>query len=217
MKKTLLFLLLLHAVIFTYAAPSISISTSECDKIDARLSEVSGYQRNFCYILEILTAPDIWSERKKNQTTEPITNFSNLLPGLYRVRCVAASEGTSEDSNFFTEPKDLAISNIIEIKDCGKHIPIGSKVQKINSSLLDVHIFPNPANTEVQIQLNRNVVNQAYTINLYSLTGQLIITTDIENNWKSIDVSDLSNGIYFISVLDDKNVLFKDRLVINRK
>ncbi|MBL0343182.1 MAG: T9SS type A sorting domain-containing protein [Bacteroidetes bacterium] len=63
-------------------------------------------------------------------------------------------------------------------------------------------IFPNPVNKELTIQFN-NEQSQKVTIQLYNIYGQKVRdlysgTIESEHAIKKFDVSDLSQGVYFI-------------------
>ncbi len=65
-----------------------------------------------------------------------------------------------------------------------------------------IEIYPNPTNHKIYI----NGLNTSETIQIYSITGQKLLKTLINNNSYSLDVSKLSNGIYFIKI---KNQVLK--------
>jgi len=84
-------------------------------------------------------------------------------------------------------------------------IAVGIDESSIESK---VTFFPNPATTQVQIQTN----NTIKTVKIYNLNGQLLLS---ENNTKTIDVSSLPKGLYFIEIVDNQQQIFKDKLVID--
>jgi hypothetical protein len=60
-----------------------------------------------------------------------------------------------------------------------------------------VSIFPNPANSEINIEgLNKNESN---TIQIFDVQGKLVITKTI-NEKGTIDLSELNKGIYVIKI-----------------
>ena len=65
-------------------------------------------------------------------------------------------------------------------------------------SLNLVHIFPNPTTDYLHIQSEQEI----NTIEIYSLQGQKMASYKKQN---TIDVSNLSNGIYFFKLTDDLN------------
>lgn len=64
----------------------------------------------------------------------------------------------------------------------------------------ETSIFPNPANNLVNVKLL--YPNQNYTIEIYSVYGQLLLQTSTKT---VIDISDFTNGIYLFKVKQDNN------------
>jgi len=61
----------------------------------------------------------------------------------------------------------------------------------ISEELADIIIYPNPVK-------DRLVIEGEYTsANIYDVFGKAVLTTDYQN---TIDVTDLSNGVYFINI-----------------
>ncbi len=70
----------------------------------------------------------------------------------------------------------------------------GTSINETNSKTKEISIFPNPANTEINIVLPSNDNAQ---IEISNAMGQVIIK---DQNKNTIDISNLTNGLYFISV-----------------
>ena len=70
----------------------------------------------------------------------------------------------------------------------------GTSINETNSKTKAISIFPNPANTEINIVLPANENAQ---IEISNAMGQVIIK---DQNKNIIDISNLTNGLYFISV-----------------
>ncbi len=74
-----------------------------------------------------------------------------------------------------------------------------------------ISIFPNPAANSIHIQNDAGYVIDA--ISIYTILGKLIYQyKDIQN---SIDVSDLSNGMYLIK-LNSNNKIITKKIIINK-
>lgn len=63
----------------------------------------------------------------------------------------------------------------------------------------EVILFPNPTSNFVNIKSSRNI----YSVEIYDLLGNILTTKNNDNN--IIDISDLSNGIYFLKMIDKNN------------
>jgi hypothetical protein len=64
---------------------------------------------------------------------------------------------------------------------------------------LQTYIYPNPATDKVNIYLSKK---SDYKINLYTVTGQSIAKTMVTDDFATLDISTLSNGLYFIQITD---------------
>lgn len=83
----------------------------------------------------------------------------------------------------------------------------------VDGSNNNIDVFPNPANEEVNINLY-NSKNNKITIELYNLEGKLIKQLSNYENTTSINISDLSKGVYIIKIKSlDK--LYSKKLIIN--
>ncbi len=74
-----------------------------------------------------------------------------------------------------------------------------------NIETLDaLHVYPNPTTTELGISFDLTE-NSDVSLRLYDVTGRLITTQNLDNqasgnNFARMNVSDLTNGIYFLQV-----------------
>ncbi len=80
---------------------------------------------------------------------------------------------------------------------CRTNLSIGNSP----SAQMQWSIYPNPANDFIEIQLSKNDM-ASYDIVILDITGKEIISQSISN--APIDISLLSNGMYFIKLLNSK-------------
>jgi Secretion system C-terminal sorting domain len=73
-----------------------------------------------------------------------------------------------------------------------------------DNNLNEIKIYPNPSNSKVFIESQKDIVKK---IKLYSLLGENIQTHS--NNLKSIDVSDLASGIYLLRIFTEQGSTVK--------
>jgi len=73
----------------------------------------------------------------------------------------------------------------------------------------DIDIFPNPAYSNLNLNIPAFADMSNAVIEIYSLEGKLIKSYKAENDNVSIDISALNEGIYLIKLSDDKNVAVK--------
>jgi hypothetical protein len=73
---------------------------------------------------------------------------------------------------------------------------------------LNFSIYPNPANQLIQIN---NPTQKQTTFTITDLVGNIIIKKNINKSTESINIAQLSNGIYLITIDD----VFNQKLVVN--
>jgi len=61
----------------------------------------------------------------------------------------------------------------------------------------EISIFPNPVKTIINLETN---LNEKLTLKLFDVSGKVILNTSSDKKNTSIDVSELSSGIYFLKV-----------------
>jgi len=82
----------------------------------------------------------------------------------------------------------------------------GVKVVNVSPKASEISIYPNPATSVVNVSAPFNV-----NISVLSVEGKLILQ---KTDTKSIDISQLANGMYMINIYDDTNsLLMTERLV----
>jgi len=82
----------------------------------------------------------------------------------------------------------------------------------------EVSLFPNPAKTDLRVQLNLNESTRI-ELSIMDLVGQTLVTKNLTtsvglNNYR-IDLSNLANGIYMVKMKKDNNS-FTSKLIINK-
>jgi hypothetical protein len=78
----------------------------------------------------------------------------------------------------------------------------------------NLNVFPNPASNILQIRLNDSK-NSPYTARLLDISGKLVSSFSFVSEHK-LDVSGISNGIYFVQVMSEKGEsLGVQKIVVN--
>lgn len=73
-----------------------------------------------------------------------------------------------------------------------------------------VHVFPNPAQNTISFQLEKSEIVKNYTI--YNLLGDEIMVNNLVNS-QSIDISSLSNGVYFFTLQNKEGKVYNSKFV----
>lgn len=81
--------------------------------------------------------------------------------------------------------------------------PVGIKESAITDSGLS--LFPNPANAIISVITDKVIISP--TIKITNVLGQVVYLQTVEgiqNTFSNINISNLDNGVYFISISNDK-------------
>lgn len=94
-------------------------------------------------------------------------------------------------------------SGLIKFKDIPCDTVIYMSEDEIHLSQL-INIYPNPAKSELFIEF-QDLIDREYTIEIYSIPGQLQFKQRGIKNNIAIDISRLNKGLYFIRISDTKH------------
>ena len=114
---------------------------------------------------------------------EAVARFDVETPGYYYIafRCLSPKT-THNIAQLYID--DLSIREAVDVEE---------------PQNIDVMVFPNPANADIQIQAN-------YTINkvdVYNLLGQKVLSQHYNTKYATLQVSDLTEGLYIVKVNTD--------------
>jgi hypothetical protein len=143
----------------------------------------------------ILTANAINAEYQWldcNNNFEPIQGATNQ------------SFSPTHNGSFAVEVYYLGCS---EMSDC---IPINGLSVSTNTKGKVIEFYPNPSKGSVTID-----VYEPVQLNIYSISGHLLLTNSLVNGKHEISLSHLPDGVYIIKV-DNGKVITSSRLVIAR-
>lgn len=79
----------------------------------------------------------------------------------------------------------------------------------------NIHLYPNPANSFVNIEIPNSILNQNTKLNFYDSNGKQILSKQIQNQISEFDINDWNSGIYYIEIFTDTQKYFK-KLVIKK-
>jgi len=81
---------------------------------------------------------------------------------------------------------------------------------------LPIKIYPNPANNSLMVSINSEFEEQKFLLFIYDMTGQVVSQSQISGAKSQIDISALSSAVYFVEIKAEEEVLFKERLVVQK-
>lgn len=117
------------------------------------------------------------------------------------------SNGTADTAQLrpWLDPADLGVQSITGWVNIDEHSIVDN---------LDIKIYPNPANEYFFINFT-NLESKTYLISIYDIVGKLIKETDshYQASELKINIANIPNGIYFISVQNDSKSIVKKLIV----
>lgn len=95
-----------------------------------------------------------------------------------------------------------------------KNQPVISPVEVNENEKLNAEIYPNPAQNEVIISLPHYISGNC-SLTMYNAIGEVVLTQNLNQMQNRIDVKNLANGVYTISLTQQDYRLIK-KLVVNK-
>ncbi len=86
-------------------------------------------------------------------------------------------------------------------------LPLRTSNEMDETATVALILAPNPASTNIQVTLDAEDAN--YELQIYSITGQLMKQLSFSGTTTNVDINDLPNGVYQLSVTSNENHLNK--------
>lgn len=103
------------------------------------------------------------------------------------------SKITFTDSTMVVNMKN-GTNNSIPINTI-RSFAVGVSTDLIDAKAYGISIYPNPATNIIQLF---NIDSQATPLSIYSITGQLLIRTQVSASDNAVNISGLKSGIYIV-------------------
>jgi len=72
-------------------------------------------------------------------------------------------------------------------------------------------VYPNPANDVIAISHSSTKISN---IKIFDITGKQVKSLNLQDGKQTIDISDLQQGLYLISLFDKKNIVSQQKLIV---
>jgi len=129
-----------------------------------------------------------------------VLKTENGVTGFYKV--AAGSEPMINPFRAYLSEENTYAANILPLS----FSVLSAKETELNQS----KIYPNPAKTEIFIELK----SSNSTASIYDSKGSLIRSgLKMTSGKNRIDISELTSGVYFIEISDENNQVFKNKFI----
>jgi len=107
----------------------------------------------------------------------------------------------SEDTSWGRFPDGMPVWKEMNAPTPGKsNIVLSSNLIEANQT--DIHLFPNPSTSYVNVIL-RSGEYQSHRLRIYGLSGTILKTVEFYGTKLTIDISDLSPGVYILGIEEE--------------
>ncbi len=175
--------------------------------------------------LEILNASHPYSVKFLADRTIELSFDNILLPdsnineelshGYFQYRILTNNNIAVDDSIF--NKADIYFDFNLPVETNTTMTPVKLNVVGMNKSgkLSDFVLYPNPTNSKQATCLWKTSAIESGDMNIYDISGKLIKTQSVHSNTKNtVDLSGLSNGIYFYSVHTGEGKVINGKVIL---
>lgn len=96
---------------------------------------------------------------------------------------------------------------MITSTNAAENCPVSVKEE----TMVSYNLYPNPNTGEFTIAFN-HVQNNA-TVEVMDALGKLVLSQNVNGMETTVNTTTLQNGIYFVTVRDEKNILVRTKVI----
>jgi hypothetical protein len=154
-------------------------------------------------------AKNIYWEVNGTVTMNDFSEFAGIL--VSNNGTINLKKGVSINGKVFTTNGDFTTDSVqvTMATNCG-HLGLSEQIKEDV-----VQIYPNPFTNEIHIQLATST-NEVHELKIYTILGEEIIRSVLENSTTTIVTTDLPTGVYFYQVTNNNQVVQSGKLVSRR-
>ena len=89
-------------------------------------------------------------------------------------------------------------------------------INDVANNSIEMKYYPNPASSNVTIDIKNAAEGVNYEAFFYDLNGQLLKSESLRNTSNNVSVSDFNNGIYIVRIMNNNEVVGTTKLVISK-
>jgi hypothetical protein len=81
-----------------------------------------------------------------------------------------------------------------------------------NETELSVIVYPNPTENQLNISFSASLTESA-EMQIFDITGRCVKSLKLTNSFSTVNIDNLTNGIYFYRILYKENIISRDKIV----
>ncbi len=163
-----------------------------------RITKASGSFWNAYYSFDGLN----WTFITKQKVTLP----TNVIAGLMVTSGSAVILNTATFNNLLVSYNGGTISRSTGLAEYTFKETENNKAEKFA-------LYPNPSKGILEVRLPVSAANQ--TISVFDVNGKQVLTTNIGSSYKQLNLSHLSNGVYYIRYKEGREVKY-EKFILNK-
>ncbi len=162
-------------------------------------------------------------------STPVVINANSYVWTVPATWSIASGQGTTSiTANFPANVNNATFLGTVKVhtvNTCGNSADKAVTVSYCKSAITmdgaaeeqDVNLYPNPISNEFTLSINNGqwtIENGQLLLEIYNVLGEKVKQLKMDNEQLTINISDLSNGIYFVRLIDgDNNVVYNQRVI----
>lgn len=182
------------------------------DVLDTQIDEssIQMVSSSHNYVMTRMNNEVIWDFRNINLVPKAVNEAESMGYVMFRVKLnpgIEVGDVVPNTANIFFDFNPPITTNTFNTEFVA---PLGNPTFDSGN----FEMYPNPADSMVQISME-STTDRIKSIAIYDVMGKQIrnINNDLSNE-EAVDVSELSNGIYFVEISTDSNVKTTKKLVV---
>lgn len=92
---------------------------------------------------------------------------------------------------------------------------IVTSVDPVSKNNVSISLYPNPFNSEANLEITGLTGKSIVELKLFDHLGKQVLSQQLENGIQKLNRNGLSSGMYFLEIIEQGNVLGKQKVVIN--
>ncbi|MEL6866009.1 MAG: T9SS type A sorting domain-containing protein [Bacteroidota bacterium] len=190
----------------------LDVSITDCNNVNALFTkEITA--KDYHFWLEKQIAPGIWRAQQKEASKVRQMIYKDLQAGIYRVGLVYKEVHIHSYMAKKSHVHEVLLKEMSEpfeiIPDCF--------LDKREMRSANISVYPNPSNGLLHTRLPNYRPEENVVLSITDMAGKLRYQGAITNTTQTIDVHALDQGLFFVQIHIDKQVIYHSKLALIKR